>query len=207
MPPQDSVKAPWVHCNLLGHLQASIHANTSKHAWIHVKAHQTRVKPRSQLSRNALLSEDMDALATKIMEAFLKADLFQSSMGMPTVHFHEVWITCNVKQSLYGLITRQLVQEYLEDRKVIDSGTYDMIDWISICKARGSNHNQDLRMSKVICNQLPTLQILCHRKVVTSNKCPFCAVATEDLQHIYRCPHVARQDQWKEQLLHLAQRL
>ena len=30
-------------------------------------------------------------------------------------------------------------------------------------------------------------------------------MATEDLQHIYRCPHVARQDQWKEQLLRLAQ--
>ena len=205
MSPQYSIIAQWAHCDLLSHLQASIHTNTSKHAWMHIKAHQTRVKPRSQLSRNALLNEEMDALATKIIEAFPKADPFQPSIGMPTIHFHKVWITGNVKKSLYHLITRQPVKAHLEDRKVIGYGTYDMIDWISIPRARGSNHNQDLCMSKVLCNQLPALQILCRRKHFTSNKCPFCAVATEDLQHIYRCPHVARQDQWKEQLLCLAQ--
>ena len=108
-------------------------------------------------------------------------------------------------KNLYRLITRASAQAYLEDRKVIGSRTYDMIDWISIPKARGSNHNWDLHMSEVICNRFPTVQILWCRHHVTSDQCPFCAIATEDLQHISRCPHVTRQDQWKESLLCLAQ--
>ena len=201
---QHSVKARWSHCDLLSNLQAPIHLNTSTHAWMHVKAHQTRTKIRSQLLRNALLNEDMDALATKIMEAFLKAEKFETSIGMPSIHCRKIWIACNIKQSLYQLLRRQPVQAYLEDRKVVGHGTYDLIDWVTICKAQGSNHNWDLQRSKVISNQLPTLQILYCRKHVISDKCLFCTVAVEDMQHIYRCTHTARQDQWKEQLQRLA---
>ena len=61
----------------------------------------------------------MDALATKIMDAFPKADTFQSTIGMPSVYCGKVWITGNVKQTLYRLITRRQVQAYLEDKKII----------------------------------------------------------------------------------------
>ena len=53
--PQYSVRARWNHCDLLSHLQASIHANATNHTWMHVPAHQIRKKPTSHLSRNALL--------------------------------------------------------------------------------------------------------------------------------------------------------
>ena len=206
MSPWYSVKARCAHCDLLSHLQTSIHLNNSNHAWMHVKAHQTRTKIRCQLSKIALLNENMDALATKITEAFPKADRFQSTIGMPSVYCGKVWITGNVKHTLYQLITRQLVQAYLEDKKISGPGMYDLIDWVTIRKARGYNHNRDLCMSKIIiCNQLPTVQILHRRQHVTSDKCPFCKVAVEDVQHIFRCTHQARQEQWKERLQHLTQ--
>ena len=122
---------------------------------------------------------------------------------MLSVYCGKVWTTGNMKQALYQLITRQPVQAYLEGKKVIRPGTYDLIDWVTICKARGSNHIRDLRMSKVICNQLPTL--LHCRRHVTSDKCLFYKVTVEDVQHIFRCSHQARQEQWKDCLPSLAQ--
>ena len=67
--PQYSVKARWNHCDLLSHLQALIYANETNHAWMHVPAHQIRKKPASHFYRNALLNKEMNALASRIMEA------------------------------------------------------------------------------------------------------------------------------------------
>ena len=61
-----------------------------------------------------------------------------------------------------------------------------------------------MRLSKLICNQLPMLQTLYRRKLVISDKRPFCKRKVEDGHHIYRCSHPIRTDQWNEELQKLA---
>ena len=84
--PTYSVKDPWHHCNLLSNLQAFLVSNSSAHTWMHVKAHQTKVTACQNLSYNIQLNEDMDALATRIMDNFPSSHLFPSN---PTVVCHQ----------------------------------------------------------------------------------------------------------------------
>ena len=108
--PHYSVKARWNHCDLLSHLQASIHANETNHAWMHVPAHQIKKKPVTHLSRNALLNKEMDALASRIMETYPKAAPFRPTVRMPTVHYGKIAITGNICCSLYLHLTRKPVK-------------------------------------------------------------------------------------------------
>ena len=192
------------HCDLLSHLQASISANETNHAWMHVPAHQIRKKSARCLTRNALLNKEMDSIASWIMEAYPSAAPFNSTVDMPTVHYGKIIITGNIQSSLYHHLTRQPVRQYLESRNIIGPGTYDTVAWEAIHKARGWKHNLDMRLSKLICNQLPTLQTLHRWKQVISNKCPFCKTKVEDRQHIYRWSHLAWQEQWNGELQKLA---
>ena len=146
----------------------------------------------------------MDALASQIMDAYSTAEPFRSTIGMPTVHYCKIAMTGNIHSSLYCHLMRQPVKTYLESSYIIGLGTYDSIAWEVINKARGLRHNLDMQISKLICNQLPTLQTLSRQKQVISDKCPFCKTMVEHKQHIYRCAHVVCQDQWREELQKVA---
>ena len=90
-------------------------------------------------------------------------------------------ITGNVKRALYLHLTRTCLEKYLESKHIIGHHTYLLIFWPAICKAQGFNKNQDIRITKLICNQLPTMQILHWRKHATTDKCPY----KWRTQHIY----------------------
>ena len=114
---------------------------------------------------------------------------------MPSVHFQGSVITGNIKSSLYNHITWLPVQEYLESRGIIQPNSYSTKAWTVMSKARGSNHNCDLRILKFICHQLPTLHFLFRHKQVTSDKCPFCKSTTENSHHVFCCSHLAKVQQ------------
>ena len=181
MKPVHSIKAQWHHCDILSHLQASIHSNKSKHTWLHIKAHLSRTQPRTKLSPNAILNEKMDALAGMVMDAYSKAIPITPTLGMPIVWVGKSQLKGNIKQSVYICLTRHPIKDYLEDRKFISHGSYNLAAWDALCKAQGSDHNRDLCISKMICNQIPTLQIIHRRKQVVSDKCPFCHTAVKDV--------------------------
>ena len=109
-----------------------------------------------------------------------------------------------ITKSVYLHLTRARVLQYLEDKCVIGPNTHLPICGKVIQKACSLNKNRDICISKLICNQLPTLQVLIQHKYKIDNKCPFCKTHVEDETHLFCYGHPVRTELWEELLIKLA---
>ena len=134
----------------------------------------------------------MDKLSTKIMNRFQSSKNLWYRDRMALIKVNGITIIGDVEKLLSNHLTQIQIIPYLETKHIIGANSHHLVYWKAVKKAHGSHWNWDIRISKWICNQLPTLQVLFCQKQSTSVRCPFCSSRLEDSTHLYTCQDPSR---------------
>ena len=123
---------------------------------------------------------------------------------IPYIPF-QPWLRADhlMESTLYSELLSQPVSAHLEDSEVIGPISTSLVHWPSIQQACTSNWNQNLCISKVICNQLPTMQIMFWQNHATIDFCLFCWKNIETSEDLFTWTHPEKRDLWASCLMSL----
>ena len=159
----------------------------------HVKAHQDKIKTKSQLTLLETLNCLMDINAGEYRRYIEQTPSYKYSKLHQFSNWHcivnDQTITANLDQTLQEWIYRDQMREYLIKNKNYHPSAFDMIDWTAIDQASKTLTNaRQIWLTKHVSGFCATASTMEKRKKWESNLCPLCKLSVEDSQHVIICP-------------------
>ena len=167
----------------------------------YVPGHQDRARAYSRLSLLAQLNVDADAMASRYQCEFGEIRtrvLLTSTAGVHLITPHGTQ-TSHYDEAIRHQATYPGLMKYIQTKYAWSDATAAFVNW----RAHGSSLQKRIEhkthFTKLVHDILPTCRQL-HRHDPIRRLCPLCKLASEDWQHILRCPH-SKRVAWRKQMI------
>jgi hypothetical protein len=168
----------------------------------HVRGHQDRKKAYQQLSLEAQLNVDADALAREYQSLYGQARPLVLLLPHSGANLHIAQGTCtaHVPRALRQAEHERPLAAYITMRNKWDEATFRTIDWEAHGRVIKKNNRQRIHITKLVHDLVPTNKII-HRQDPNAQICPACqAREVEDRDHVLQCSQRSR-TQWRAQFI------
>lgn len=168
------------------------HNNNINATFKWVKGHQDKKKKKEELSLEAQLNIEADALAGEFQESYGKfrplVHMLPSCTAMLSIR--GISITSNYKKQLVRAYVEPEYIQYLQYRFEWSDSTIQTIAWKCLSLAI-QRIRRDVLVTKVCNELLPTADTLYKRRYQNHNKCILCQ-RRETIEHMLRCKSPTR---------------
>ena len=157
----------------------------------YVRGHQDKSVEYSQLSLEAQLNVDADALADKWLRDHPEFDHSMVPV-LPSsgcqINLQGGTLTGSLKEQLYRARAEPIMRKHLMKKYDWDEDTYNEVDWTSHGRALRRLEKNRKTLVKYL-NNISPCGIVAHRNNPKyPEDCPSCGAPVEDQQHLIHCP-------------------